>query len=606
MYLYIVHPNLTMEDYDEAERFYEILRKELEQHVPVIQLQSVSLLKSSSPKNEDAVVIFNGIEANSDENLINFLTDAKDAKSDIINIALQENMRKPYDVIATYQGFDVHDYLENRGLSRDFLEIAAIGLARKIISRLQPTLSKDTFNFFLSYRRIDGETISREFHQQLQQRFEHGFRDIVNIRIGEEAQQVIEENLNSSDAVIFLDTPRAGESPWIAREISIALALNIPIIWIKINDDAERVALPIKPADKPHFFIGEQDKSPDFIDKVIRKTFDICREHAYSVFDHLRRIKSLRDNHVTLIEHDKKHMVYEIKIPRASFRYPQKPMSHLIQFYGRRPQATDCDSLLNHANSFGFQTDHYDATILLGVTPSVAPECREKFFIDSAREYVASLENYFNSNKGGKPKGLIISGAFPDCEPEYQQYITNAVHAFAQATFDTGNIVIFGGHPTFQHLILDMAQIRRPNDFIEATHLYLSKYFIGMGAIDDFRKKSTLVMTDVVDDDRAASLTLMRKTMISNKFTSGMIVIGGKTDANGHSPGVDEEIELAKQSGIPIFLLGSVGGRSSHLAMKMDKEQWKQSLNQLSVEQNKQLLFSTDYMNLASMVLKSI
>lgn len=612
MSVLLIHPDITLLKSAETAQFYEVLRDELEQHIQVVTIRTEVLLKCSTPNYEDAIVVFNRGDENYPESLTSFLTDAKKVKCEIFAVAINKETRTPSTIISNRQSFDVYEYLKNRCLSNEHLSIAAVGLARNIISTVQPTLSSESMQLFLSYRRFDGEDFARAFHQQLQRRFEKGFRDLINIRIGEDAQDIIEKNLHQSDAVIFLDTPQSGGSSWITRELSIALSLNIPIVWIRIGPDTERVALSIKPGDKPHFLLPEVDLKGEeidqtFADQVIQKTFEILREHAGRVFDHLHRIKSLHEKQVSLIEKDKKHMVYEVLIPRPIFRYPQKPMSHLVQFYGRRPQDKDCKVLLERACRLGCPPEQYDVAILLGTTPTQSPECIESLYIDSFSEYVANLESYFTSRKvDNKRKGLIISGAFPDCEPQYQQYITDAVHAFAQLTLDRGGIIIFGGHPTFQHLIFDMAHRRRHSDFIEATHLYVTQFYVTQGMAEDFREKATTVVTETIDNDRAKSLTAMRKAMVSDSCALGMVVIGGKTSVGGHSPGVDEEIDLAKRAGLPIFLIGSVGGRSAQIATELDKQDWKKTLNGLTNQQNKQLLFSTDYTTLANVVLKSV
>lgn len=610
MTAFLVHPSITLQQSSEIDHFFQALRSELEQHVPVIIIGNNMLLRSAVISHEDALIVFNGFAQDYCEDLLVLLADAKAAKSEIVPVAINESTRQPPTVICENQSFDVQEYLKNRCLSRDYIKLPAIGLARMIVSRIQPTLSTDTMHLFLSYRRFDGEEIARSFHQQLQQRFERGFRDLIDINIGEDAQETIESNLRKSDAVIFLDTPRSGESPWIARELVMALSLNIPIIWIQFGTQNDRTKLPIQPADQPHFSFTEialnEELAPTLADQIIRKTFDILREHASGVFNDLRRIKSLREKEVIFVEKDKKHMLYEVQIPRPSFRYPQKPISHLIQFYGRRPQNKDCEILLERAQSLGCQPEQYDATILLSIASRQSPECKDCFYIDSSSEYVAMLENYFTTNKEIKRnKGIIISGAFPDCEPQYQQYITTAVHSFAKVIFDRGGIVIFGGHPTFQHLIFDMAQ-RRTNDVIEATHLYVSEFFVGPGATQEFKKKANTVVTGNIDNDRAKSLTAMRKAMITDNQALGMVVIGGKTTSGGHSPGIDEEIELAKRAGLPIFLIGSVGGRSSQIALEFDKLNWKESINGLSIQHNKELLISTDYTSLANKILNSV
>ena len=57
--------------------------------------------------------------------------------------------------------------------------------------------------------------------------------------------------------------------------------------------------------------------------------------------------------------------------------------------------------------------------------------------------------------------------------------------------------------------------------------------------------------------------------MMNNKDAVALVVIGGKTPS-AQKPGVDEEVELAKKLSIPVFLIGSVEGRSSEIASKMN------------------------------------
>lgn len=608
----LIHPNLTIQHSNNANQFFQMLREELEQHIELVAVSTANLLKSLTLSSSGAIIMFNCTDGTYSDRLLELLAEAKTSNYEIISIAIDKEMRTPPDIIKENQSFDVYEYLKSRCLSSDFLEVAAIGLARTIVSRLQPTLSKESMQLFLSYRRFDGEDFTRAFHQELKKRPEKGFRDLSDIHIGEDAQDVIEGNLRKSDAVIFLDTPKSGESPWITRELAIALSLNLPIIWVKLGPDKVRTTLNIKPAAEPHFNISTLDLSDenidnDFIDQVIKKAFEISREHASTVFDHLHRIKSLNENQVIITEIDKKHMLYEVQIPRPKLRYPQKPISHLLQFYGRSPQEQDCDGLLKQSQNLGRNLDLYDASILLGITPLHLQKQKDSIYIDSCSEYISLIEaNFLSKNLQVKPKGVIISGAFPQCDPQYQQCITNAVHAFAQVTFDKGNKVIFGGHPTFQHLIFDMARLRRPDDYIDATHLYVSEYFVGAGAAKDFNEKATTFVTKCIENDRDKSLTHMRKAMIEDASAAAMVVIGGKTALGGHVPGVDEEIQLAIQAKLPVFIVGTAGGRSAEIAIELDKNNWMNCPNGLSVQQNKQLLFSTDYFSLANMVLRSI
>ena len=69
--------------------------------------------------------------------------------------------------------------------------------------------------------------------------------------------------------------------------------------------------------------------------------------------------------------------------------------------------------------------------------------------------------------------------------------------------------------------------------------------------------------------DRAISLTAMRQVMLNDSEAGALVVIGGKTARGGHTPGVDEEIQLARTAGLPVYIFGSVGGRSSEISATM-------------------------------------
>jgi hypothetical protein len=83
-----------------------------------------------------------------------------------------------------------------------------------------------------------------------------------------------------SDAVVFLDTPRSGESPWIAKELQSALALQTPIVWVRIGPEEGRLPLLVRPSEVPHFKFPELDAANGSFDSmtvecIVQKTFRI-------------------------------------------------------------------------------------------------------------------------------------------------------------------------------------------------------------------------------------------------------------------------------------------------------------------------------------------
>lgn len=153
-------------------------------------------------------------------------------------------------------------------------------------------------------------------------------------------------------------------------------------------------------------------------------------------------------------------------------------------------------------------------------------------------------------------------------------------------------------------MILDLARRQRPGDYINAVHMYISKYFVTQAEINEITNKATVYATENVNNDRAESLTAMRQAMISDEEVAGIVLLGGKQHIH-IKPGIDEELELAQQKGIPAFIIGSVGGRSSELAKEIIEKR-NNPINTLTEEQNKKLLTSLDFRSLADEILQSL
>lgn len=60
----------------------------------------------------------------------------------------------------------------------------------------------------------------------------------------------------------------------------------------------------------------------------------------------------------------------------------------------------------------------------------------------------------------------------------------------------------------------------------------------------------------------------MRQNMIQRKNVKALVCLGGKIKNNKKEEGIREEIELAREMNIPVFVVGSVGGCSSEVALE--------------------------------------
>lgn len=610
-------PNLTVGEDKTASLFHLYYEKELKEYVDIRQIVSKTSLFRTELSSGDLIVLFFRNDDQYSTEIQDFLVDALDKGCKFFSISLNRAYRIPPRAVVESQSYDIEEHLRNRSLTPSNLSTVANAFSRMVLSEIQPTLTKGRMHLFISHRRIDGEDIAAALCKSFRKQAESAFRDLLDVLVGEEAQDVIEENLRKSDAVVFLETPRTWESEWIAKELRIAISLNLPIVWVRIGTHHPENKLKVTPVGVPHFIIDDIDSlqiefDPILVNKIIDKASDISREHANNVFDQFNKLQSLaKKNGVIIKQVNKRLMLYEVHVPRPSFRYWQRPMTHLIQLYGRFPKQDDKLKFRPLTHEYGYEHPtlgtYYDAALMLAPIPNqvglIATDIANGY-VDSFDDYILSLEQVvlpLKLNLKAK-NGIIVSGAFPDCEPKYQQYLSNAVHSVAKAILERSCTLIFGGHPTFQHPLLDLAKRIRPENYKSAVRLYLSRWYATEPMISEMSTQATVNTTDA-GNNRDDSLSLMRKTMIRDKGAIALIVMGGKTEASGRTPGVDEEISLARSAGIPVFVLGSVGGRSTQIAAKLDADDWNEKWNGLSVQENQLLMNSLDYRLIADIIL---
>lgn len=620
---YIINPELTLGKYELSDRFYKTCLEELSLHVPTQPLSNETVIQSVQLTPSDVVILFNRIDNNYSTIIIDFLREAVEDHVKVLPIAITRDNRIPPNCVSQAQSFDVFEHLRQRSLTNSLIETVAVVFSRNVIAELQPSLSKKNMYLFISHRRFDGELIAGAIHDSFALRAQQTFRDLNKVLVGQDAQDVIEQNLRESDAVIFLDTPMSGESEWIAKELTMAMSAGLPIVWVRIGQNEGRSnKFYVKPAGQPHFNLTELDPTdasiaPELVDAIIHKAFEISREHTKNILGHIKRLRYLsKKGAIKLTELNNRLLTFQIDIPRRGFRYFQRPMTHVVGFYGWIPQRIDQEEFVQSVQSVGYQPHPlighiYDAALMLAPIASFNQRdlIEEPHKVDSCDEYISSLESYLSMSspiKNDQKKGVIISGAFPDCEPEHQQHVTDAVRAFAQAVLNRNGQIIFGAHPTFQHLIFDMAKEKRPTDYQTAVHMYVSRYFVTEGNIEESKKNSIVSPITSVQNDRVKSLTAMRTAMIMDPEATCMVVIGGKTHRHGLPPGVDEEIELAKKRNLPVFLIGAAGGRTSEIAAELDGAGWKENMNDFSPEINHELLVSVDFSALANIVLEKM
>lgn len=556
---------------------------------------------------ESLILVYNEHCINSvcNSNVQKFLERALECNVQIWPIALDRDARTPMGIISNRQSYDVWEQLRCRDLNERYLITLAKMFSRKIIARVYPTCYCEKGEIFLSHRRIDGEEITAKIYERIlvQVREATPFRDVLNVKAGDEAQSVIDEAMENSDVFVFIHTPESGKSDWILKELRFALLRNIPILWIQI-DNADIDSLRIKPSDSPHFKYSTEDfskagKLTVIIDEILEKSFELIMERSNQVLGYMEYIESMFGDSLSAI--DEKKMIYHISMERKGYHYPQRNIEQYYQLYGRTPSRNDASKLKDE-----LENTKVDSVAIL-TNRVVSSSLREGVVFDSIHDFCYYWDRYITGDKKRTEKmEIVISGAFPDSDEIFKQSLSDALVLFSKAIIRSGYDLTFGAHPTFQELFYEVVREMEPDDYKDRLHMYISEWFLEKGSEQEkkYHQKYRLYMTDK-KGDLPHSLSEMRKKMIQRESVKALVCLGGKIKENKEEEGIREEIELAREFNIPVFVVGSVGGCSSEVAMEYKKNGWDK-LNNASAKINQNFLEGIDYYGIAKEMLQHI
>lgn len=197
-----------------------------------------------------------------------------------------------------------------------------------------------------------------------------------------------------------------------------------------------------------------------------------------------------------------------------------------------------------------------------------------------------------------------ISGAVPSREEWSESAMDRGILEFVSLlsglVLKYGGRIVHGSQPSFTPVILRQARLHaRGRDRTPVT-LVVSDLWARDWQEDDFD-----AVTDVADlvitksegrkgfedpQTRNLSLTKMRRVLAA--LQNATVAVGGKQHGkDGLSPGVEEEMRLAKERNLPRFLIGGLGGNSKKLARRLAPEALD---NHLSRKSNITLLRTRD------------
>lgn len=612
MKVYILKP---LKDDDKAEiiqKFHNTLVCQLREYgVECVEVEEKNMTRIliSFESNSIVIVYNDNDKLNKSEFSMKFLEKANSEKADIWPVAIDRENRVPEGILSNKQSYDVGEQLRCRGLDENYIDTIAKLFSRKIIANVYPTWYSESGEVFLSHKRLDGEDITAKIYDKMivQVKSSMAFRDVVDVNVGEEAQAEIDKSMQRSDVFVFIHTEKSVESEWILKELRYALLRQVPILWIQI-DNADISKLKVKPSDEPHMKFSAEEFYTEpgctkIVDEILQRSFELIMERSNKAIEYVLAFKELFGEKLEEIDNSKN--IYHVSVDRKGYRYPQRKIEQYFQVFGRTPLVDDAKILESNLGK------NEKDSILILTNRIVSKIEKENVILDTLDDFYYTWAKYLNREKNAdknkdKNMEIILSGAFPDGDEIYKQSLIDALILFAKAIIRNGYTLTFGAHPTFQELFFDIAEELDPVNHKNKLKMYISEYFLNDNSQNDmeYNTRCTLCKTDKKETIEL-SLTELRKKMIQRDEVKAVVCLGGKVKTDKSKEGIREEIDIAREYEVPVFIVGSVGGCSSIVATEYKESGWEKLNNAPSIL-NDNFFSGIDYFQMAQKMIEFI
>jgi predicted acylesterase/phospholipase RssA len=215
---------------------------------------------------------------------------------------------------------------------------------------------------------------------------------------------------------------------------------------------------------------------------------------------------------------------------------------------------------------------------------------------------------------------IWLSGSIPDeASPEEQQSLRSFIRVFAKEVFRQDGRIVHGSHPSIRDTLLQAAAEHQQATgdrarLVLAVSRYFSKepakYGIDLPAWHALCVEGVIETREALADPRTGetsrkdSLGILRHTLAEQ--CNAIVAIGGKWWKEAPAKaGVPEEMEWARANGLPLFLLGGLGG-STRAYLQARPELLRSCANGLTEEQNLQLAQIDRFDELARAVIEQL
>jgi hypothetical protein len=609
MQVIFCEPQLTNNKTENTNLFFAECRKILDYYLcEKIYIGNTMLLNRVLEKEadkDDILIFFNSEDGNYDVKFQRLIRKYYMAQSRIWPIALEKESRMPPEPVLEKQSFDIPSQIENRTILQNSIKEVAHIFSRKIIAQTLSPLYHDEVLYFISHRRKDGENITAKLADELRKltRERNVYRDVVNVKVGENAQEDIEKHLAISDVLIFIQTEDVAASEYVMKELCFAIVNNIPVLWIQI-DDASYEKLRIRPGEKPDLrYRSEEFKIDSRLEEIANEVEDKCFEwimaSSNQVSTYIEYLDNLRDENKIKMKNDMTAVLaYEIEYEeKTRDQYDDGIRKNYIQCFGRNPQKEDVTRFLNKVQNTEIYNRNQKIFLLSNNGKMQGVLENNKIYKENYDDYIMNLENVLEVHNTKKNERIILSGSFPDGDEVYKVSLMEAVMSYAREIIKNGYTLVFGAHPTFQRPIFDIGKLYS-QDMKYSIEMHMSKEWIGEYDLKQLQQHCTLILSE--------NLEQMRNRMICEKKAEILICLGGKVKKNRAEQGVDTEIQLAKQSEIPVALIGSTGGRTGEYALNRMKEQNWRDLNTWDTNINEELFYNVNHKLMAKKLLQML
>ncbi len=217
---------------------------------------------------------------------------------------------------------------------------------------------------------------------------------------------------------------------------------------------------------------------------------------------------------------------------------------------------------------------------------------------------------------------IWLSGAIlpdEDASAEERSRIEHFIDALAREVFSRGQRLIHGSQKKIRDpLLTAAAEYKRKVNEKAGLVLGVSRWYsreptvygVDLKAWNQLCAEPTIVTRVVIGQDgqenHDESIALLRQTLLEQ--SNAFIGIGGRWWKEAvHRAGVPQEIRLAADAGLPLFLLGGLGGATcDYLDTTFGQEMLSRCRNGLSKERNDELARIKDPAALARLVLDQL